>query len=237
MYYWFAFLCAFAAVGSAGPAFAKSKSHKHKQTSKHVSHTTATGTPSSELSALANEVQGAKNKTFKATWTTSSTSSTAGAPTTVTLEQKPPDSLFLTSGGSGGGEFLSLGTTSYFCGGSSGAAETCLKEAGPNPLASLIDLYSGDTFASALQGYESEVAAKVAGVNVKFSNQSFVGQSGKCLTVTANGQTLKWCVTDSGILAYASVAGHGTFQLTSYSTSVSGSDFKLPSGAKIETLP
>lgn len=222
-------VCALAAVGAAGPAFAKTKNH-----GKHTKHTTASSNPATELSALSSQVQAAKNRSFKATWTTSSAS---GGPTTVTLEQKPPDSLFLTSGGSGGGgEFLATATASYFCGSSSGT-ETCLKESGPNPLVGLMDLYTGDTFVSALQGYEAEVAAKVQGVDLKFSNQSFAGLSAKCVNASSKGQSFKWCVTSSGILAYASTGGKATFSLTSYSTKVSASDFNLPHGATVATLP
>jgi hypothetical protein len=46
----------------------------------------------------------------------------------------------------------------------------------------------------------------------------------------------KYCVTDSGILAYGASAGN-TFELTSYSPAPPDSDFTLPPGATVVTLP
>jgi len=43
-------------------------------------------------------------------------------------------------------------------------------------------------------------------------------------------------VTKSGILAYEGSQG-SSFQLTSYSTTVASSDFSLPAGATVQTLP
>jgi hypothetical protein len=46
-----------------------------------------------------------------------------------------------------------------------------------------------------------------------------------------------WCVNGSGYLAYATAGSGGYLELQSFSTSVSSSDFTLPSGATISTLP
>ena len=217
-----ALLAPLAVIGVAGPALAK----KHKST--------VASSPASQLSALSNEVTAAKNKTFKATWTTSG----SGGAGTVVLEQMPPKSLFTASGSGGGGEVLATGKATYFCS-AAGGAKTCISAAGANPLASLVGLYTGSAFLSTIQGFEAEAEAKAAGVNLKFSNQRFAGLSAKCVSVSASGQSYKWCVTDSGILAYASGsgAGGGSFQLTRYSTDVSGGDFNLPPGATVQSIP
>lgn len=222
-------IASLAVVGVAGPASAKS----HKSNKKDHSSTTATSSPSSQLSALGNEVSAAKNRTFKATWTTSGSS----GPSTVTLEQRPPQSLFTAGGGSGGGEVLATGKTTYFCSGASSGPKTCISAAGANPLASLVGLYTGSAFLSTVQGFAAEAEAKAAGVSLKFSSQSFSGLPARCVSVSAKGQSFKWCVTDSGILAYASQGGKTTFQLTSYSTKVSPSDFNLPAGATVQSIP
>ena len=47
---------------------------------------------------------------------------------------------------------------------------------------------------------------------------------------------MKYCVTDSGILAYAASAG-STFELTSFTSSPAASDFALPAGATVITVP
>jgi hypothetical protein len=184
---------------------------------------------SNQLSALGDQLKASKNATFKATWTTTSGSSTS----TVTLEQRPPKSLFA----SGGSTMISTGSQTYICSGpGSGASETCLLESGSNSLAGIEDIYTGQTFLSALSGWENEVAAKILGVDVSFSNRTFAGVPSKCVQVSANGQSQEWCVGGSGILTYSKGSGD-TFELTSYSTSAPASDFALPAGATIETIP
>ncbi|MHB8593418.1 MAG: hypothetical protein ACYDB3_03670, partial [Acidimicrobiales bacterium] len=151
---------------------------------------------------------------------------------TITIEQMPPKSVFASSDGS----VIDDGTTTYFCSASEGQS-TCVKESGnSNPLASLAEIFSPVTAIDALKLAQTEAAAHLAGYNVSFSSQSFAGQDSTCVSVTASGQTEKYCVTKSGILAFEGTSG-STFALTSYSTAVSDSDFSTPAGATVETIP
>jgi hypothetical protein len=71
---------------------------------------------------------------------------------------------------------------------------------------------------------------------VAFSDSTYAGLQAKCLHYTSASQTVTYCVTDSGILAYAQSPG-GTFELTGFSSAPPASDFALPAGATIVTVP
>ena len=82
--------------------------------------------------------------------------------------------------------------------------------------------------------------AALAGLSVTFSDQTFAGQASKCVNWAYQGQSAKYCVTNSGILAFAGGArtsGAGSFELSEYSTNVPDGDFNLPAGATVETIP
>ncbi len=194
-----------------------------------------------DLSAIQASVQGLKNATFKASYTATDSS---GKQTTTTFEQKGAKSVFASGDGN---SFINDGTTTYLCSAGSSsdssttAAPTCqnLGTAG-NPLASVIGLYNGTTLLPLLQGLQAQVAAKAAGVSVSYTKETFAGQSSKCATWSYQGQSAKWCVTDSGIIAYyggSGTGGSGSFQLSSYSSNPSDDDFKVPAGATTVTLP
>jgi hypothetical protein len=151
----------------------------------------------------------------------------------VTIEQKPPKTVFK----SGEGEAIGTGTATYFC--STGSAQvTCVTggTGSANPLAGITQLFSPESAVAALQTAQAQLAAKAQGYDVSFSNENFAGVGAKCVTVSASGQTGKYCVTKDGILAFAGTAAQN-FQLSSYSTSVSDSDFSLPAGATVVTVP
>lgn len=188
----------------------------------------SSGGGSNQLSTYTDKLKNAEQATFKATYRAAYN----GNYETVTLEQAPPKSYF----SSGEGSVINTGTTTYFCSSSSGA-ESCISESSSsNPLATLVDLFSPAAAVTVLQGFESQVAAHLAGVNVTYSTSGFAGQQANCVNVSHDGQSEKYCVTDAGILAYAAV-GPNSFQLESYSTTVAQSDFSLPAGATVETLP
>lgn len=192
------------------------------------------GTGNNDIAALQTSVQALKGGTFKATYT--GTDST-GKQTTISFEQKPPKSAFLINGQ---GSMINNGTTTYFCSTSSGA-QSCVSMSGAtNPLAGLLGLYNGSTLAPLLHAWQSQLSAHLQGANLTFSNQSFAGQSSKCVNYSYQGQSAKWCVTNSGLVAYyggSGASGSGSFQLTGYSGSVSDNDFNLPAGATTITLP
>jgi len=231
-----------AAVGLAGVAGAacssssKSASSTAKTTVVSASASaSAGGGEAGQLRSLRSAVQSAKNATFKVTYTT--TGGSAGSSPTVTLEQKPPKSLF----SSGGSVVINNGTATYYCSGSSGQ-QTCITSTGtaPNPLASALQIYSGVATVALFQQWESQLSAKLAGLSVTFSDQTFAGQASKCVNWAYQGQSAKYCVTNSGILAFAGGArtsGAGSFELSEYSTNVPDGDFNLPAGATVETIP
>lgn len=195
--------------------------------------TTAAPSQANELQALQTAVQSAHGATFKATYTGSGTSSSSS---TVTFEQKPPKSLFQ----SGDGLIINNGTTTYYCSGSSGH-QNCVTMAGnANPMAGLMQLYSGSAAVGLFQQWQTQVAARAAGVNVSFTNQTFAGQSAKCVNWSYQGQSAKYCITGAGILAYAGgtgVSSGGSLELTAYSTDVADADFNPPAGATVQTTP
>ena len=165
--------------------------------------------------------------TFKAVYTTSGT----GPSQTVTIEQSPPKSVFSTSTGS----VINTGTASYFCSTSNGQA-TCYSAGTSNPLASLAALFSPASAITELKAAQASAAAHAAGYDVTFSSASYGGQSATCANITTAGKNAKYCVTKQGILAYAG-SDTGSFSLTGYSSSPPASDFALPSGATVVTIP
>jgi hypothetical protein len=188
----------------------------------------SSGSSANSLSQISSQVAAAEKSTFKAVY-----ASTSGGQTqTITIEQMPPDSLF----SSGTGEVINNGTTTYFCS-TTGASQSCVTEqGGTNPLAGIVAAYSPATFLSVAQAAESATAAHVAGYNVTYSNGTFAGQASKCVSISGAGQGGKYCVTNGGILASVSTPA-SSFSLTSFSTNVSSSDFKPPSGASTQTIP
>jgi hypothetical protein len=182
---------------------------------------------SAQLSSLATAVKAGEQATFKAVYTYSGPGTTGP----ITIEQKPPKTLFSTSGG----EVIGTGTTTYFCSTSSGKA-SCLSTGTANPLAALAEVFSPESVLTAMQQAAAAEEAHTEGYNVTFSTQSFAGVSADCASVTGQGVTGKYCVTKDGVLAYGGTAT-ASFQLSSYSTNVSESDFALPAGASTETIP
>jgi hypothetical protein len=222
-----------AVVAAAGLAVgACSSSSKSSSSSSSSSQTTAasggSSTSSGQFETITSAIKLGESATFKATYNVNA----SGTTTTVTLEQKPPKTLFSIAGQ---GEVISDGTTSHFC--TTGAAASCLTESGSsNPLASLTQLFSPQTALTALEQAKTRLSARAAGYNVTFSSQTFAGQDSTCVTASAPGGSAKYCVTKGGVLAYEG-AGGATFQLTNLSTVVADSDFNLPAGASAITMP
>jgi hypothetical protein len=149
----------------------------------------------------------------------------------VTYEQDPPKSYFAVNQG----KVIDTGTATYFC--TTSGTVTCLSSTTEDPLASLLNLFSPKTTIDSLQAAQTALAAKTAGYNATFSSATFAGQAATCVTITGGSGSGKFCVTGTGQLAYVSTSASQVFQLTSYSSSVSASDFALPPGATVMTLP
>jgi hypothetical protein len=187
---------------------------------------------------LATAVANESKATFKLSYTTNS----SGSSTTIVLEQAPPKQVFRSGSGTGsGGEILFDGTKSYYC--STGSTPpTCIQEASTaaSPLGALIGVYSGKTALSVMQGWKSEITAGIVGYHVSFSNATYAGQASQCVTWSYQASSAKYCVTNTGVLAFAgggSGSSSGGLTLTSYSPSAPASDFNLPPGAHVTTLP
>lgn len=184
----------------------------------------------SKIQSLSSAVQAGQHATFKAVYTTHSATA---ASQTITIEQMPPKSVFGTTSGS----VINDGTHTYFCS-SSGGQQQCVSESGAtgNPLASITALFNPSAVLSEFQAAETAAAAHSLGYSLAFSSQTYAGVPTKCVNFTHAAQTVKYCVTDSGILAYAASAG-STFELTNFTSSPASSDFSLPSGATVITVP
>jgi len=228
-----------AALAVAGLALGScSSSGSSSSSSSSTGSSAATGATggsslTAELQALSSKVQTGKGATFKATYTQTGGSSSTQ---TIVFEQKPPKSYF----SSGSGSVINDGTTTYFCSNNSGGgAPTCISSSSStNPLAAILDIFSGAAFTTFAQSAQAQAAAHAAGYNLSFSSDSFAGQASHCVTATGPTGTTKYCVTDdSGIIAYVSTPDGNVFQLTGFTTSVSDGDFSLPAGATTETLP
>lgn len=186
-----------------------------------------------ELDGLSSAVGHESKATFKATYTiTSSASQTE----TLTVEQMPPDQLFSTTeNGQNEGDDIFNGKNDYFC--SNETPPSCIEySSSDNPLSSLVDIVSGSEALTEIKDWQSTVEGDVMGYHLTESSQTFGGQSATCATWSYNGQSAKVCVTSGGVLAYSG-SGTEALTLTAYSTSVSKSDFALPKGATISTIP
>jgi hypothetical protein len=128
------------------------------------------------------------------------------------------------------------GTRTYFCS-TSGGAQQCVSESTTsNPLQSLTAVFSPQTLLTVFQQAQAAAAAHASGYNISFSDATYAGQASKCIDFSGAGKTGKYCVTDSGILAYLQTPGE-TISLTNASSSPPASDFALPSGATVITVP
>ena len=186
-----------------------------------------------DLTALQTAVKSLKNVTFKATYTSTDTS---GKQTTTTFEQQGSKYAFV----NGGTSTFNDGTTTYSCTASSGPPSCYSLGTGSSPLAATVALYNGSTLLPLIQTWQSQVDAKLAGVSVTFSDQSFAGQASKCVNWSYQGQSAKWCITNSGLIAYyggSGTGGAGSFQLSDYSSTVADADFKPPANASTVTIP
>jgi hypothetical protein len=207
--------------------------------------TSGAGGTSSQLKSLGGTIEAAKNATFKAVYT--STSSGAGTET-VTLEQSPPKQVFSTTDSSGSiSTLLNTGTATYACSASPDSAPTCTSMAaagGAGALSALIGVYNGSAALSVINGWQSIVAAHLTGVSLTFSNATVAGQPVRCAKWSYQGSDATYCVTGAGVLAKVATSGGGSssasrsnFELTSFTTSPPASDFELPAGATVVTVP
>jgi hypothetical protein len=201
----------------------------------------AGGGGGSDLSGFSASVQKGKTATFKAVYTSTDSS---GDAQTITFEQAPPKQLFKTVSGTHATLMLNTGSQTLSCEGDSAqGAPNCvdLGSNGSAALTGMLNFYNGSFVVTAMQGWQTMIGSHLAGVSLKFSDDTIAGQAVRCAMWTAAGQTATYCVTHDGVLAKASgSSGSGNengFVLTSYSTSAPASDFAVPAGASVASVP
>jgi hypothetical protein len=196
---------------------------------------TTTTSGSSLASSLLGKFQSGEHATFIASYRV--TSGASNELTTLTIAQQSPDQVFEGSTKSGTFELLTLGTKSYICTKSS-ATSTCFGSGASNPEADLFALYEPSKYLPYFQA-----AASAAGGHTSVSTKSVNGYSLSCITIsgaTGENGTGTFCVTSQGVLGYVAWTGtkaadSGSFEITSYSSTVPASEFTLP--ATPTTLP
>lgn len=200
--------------------------------------TNASGT--GDLSGFSATVQKGKNATFKAVYTSTSSS---GDTQTITFEQAPPKQLFKTVSGTHTSLMLNTGSQTLTCDGGTSGHPNCVDmgSTGNAALTGMLNFYDGSFVVTAMHSWQMMIGAHMAGVSLKFHDDTIAGQGVQCATWSAQGQSATYCVTHDGVLAKASGSSssgsQGSFVLTSYSTSVPSSDFAVPAGASVATIP
>ena len=202
------------------------------------SSTTTTTSAGASGSGLLSKFQSGEQATFVATYKV--TSGASKSLTSLTIAQQPPDSLFGGTSSSGNFELITLGKKGYICSGQSsgGTGGMCLSEGAAASEADLFKIYEPNFYLPYFQA-----AAKASGGQVSYSSKTVNGISLSCISVTgAAGEkgTGTFCVTGQGVLGYvawtgATASDNGSFEITSYSTSVPANEFTLP--ATPTTIP
>jgi hypothetical protein len=189
--------------------------------------TTSNQSVASQIDKLTSDSQSASNLTYQATYSYTS----GGKTSTITVAQSAPK-YYLKFGSS---EFtLYTGKTIYGC-----ASNACVKYTTQSPLAaSTLGIFNGKLFQQTVKADALVQSALTAhGITVSFSSKTVANVPSDCVTVSKSGQSFTWCVaTSNGVLTSWS-SNHGSFTLTSFTTSPPSSDFTLPAGAHIVSIP
>ena len=191
--------------------------------------TTTTAAGGKSGSALLNLFKSGQHVTFTATYKITSASKSLSS---LTLAQQGSDTLFKGATSSGTFELITLGTKSYICSQSNSTWSCFSSGTGTtNPEASLFALYEPSTYLP-----EFQAAANAAGGHASYSTKTVNGYQLSCLSVSGvpgeNGSGT-FCVTSAGVLGYVAWTGakaseSGSFEISSYSTTVPASEFTLP---------
>jgi len=209
---------------------------------------TAKPISNANVKALTNSINRSKHLTYVATYTAVA----GGKTSTVTIAQKPPKSTFSASGG----QVINDGKTTYYCStdatsggtGTSGATgssgnsgpatgkATCISVHGSNPLLRLEQTFNSSVALHAFALARLGIVSRVLGTKVASSSATFAGQPSTCVTASVHGKSVKYCVTEQGVLAYSGTSSD-YFMLTSYSSNPPASLFTLPAGATTKRVP
>jgi hypothetical protein len=181
---------------------------------------------------------------FEANYTT-----TGSSPSKIVYAVRPPDQLAFTdsqegssaaSSGVGNFELIVNSSGEYLCthAASGSAAWSCQKlpKSGASSERTLLDFYTPAHWVNFLKDFS--LAAGFAGDKISTSTTTVNGFAMQCVDFVASGVqgTSRICTTSQHLLGFVQVASDATgFEITSYSSSPSGSLFDLPPGAKVTT--
>ena len=198
--------------------------------------------------ALKNSIARSKNLTYQAQYTSIS----GGQSNTITIAQAPPKTLFETSSGT----VVNTGKDTYYCSTGAGSGNsgngnsgnsgnsgtgtstpTCVSTSMTNPLLGVMNAFSLQVVANALSTTASGLVARALGIKLTYSSAKYAGQTSSCVSISRKGQSVKYCVTQQGVLSYSGTSSTDYIQLTKFSSKAPASLFVLPSGATVETLP
>lgn len=193
----------------------------------------AGGSLSAKISSLMANVQSAKGGSFDLTYAEASSS---GSGTNITFAEDGSKYYFQVAQAA----VIDTGTATYACS-DTGAGTTFCEDLGSAAqyTEALVEVLTGQTVSTQLSSLRSDIAEKIAGDNATFSTGSYAGQSANCVSGSDGGNTFKYCIASSGVLAYAggsTVKTYGSLTLSSYGTNPPASDFALPKGAQIESV-
>ena len=168
--------------------------------------------------------KGASRVTYQAQYTYRS----KGKEATVTVAQSPPK-YFFKYGTSG--YALYTGKATYGC-----SATVCVSYATEAPIAATLGIFNGTLFQDSVHGY-AVTALKEPDSSVSFGSSTVAGLHSNCVTVDMRVKMFTWCVAQSNGILTSSSTSSWSFRLTSFTTSPSRSDFKVPTGVKIVAVP
>ena len=79
-----------------------------------------------------------------------------------------------------------------------------------NPFAALTNLFNPTTLLNEFHAAETAAGSHALGYSADFSTATYAGLHARCVRYTSSStQSVKYCVSDSGILVYAQSAGGG----------------------------
>jgi hypothetical protein len=182
------------------------------------SGTSADSQADTTLHTLSSALTAGQSHTEALTYTSVGITEGSPNPVTAVLEKAPLKSRFSLSSPSGGPveSVIETGKITYFC--SSPAVDgvttsalvdaTCTEEAGnADPLSSAQSAYSPQLALTLFQTAEAQLKANVAGTQVSITKRTFAHHAATCVVFGKNGADGTYCVTASGVLAYAGEKG------------------------------
>lgn len=174
-----------------------------------------------ELSSLGEDIQQVTGKvTYQQT-------DTDGSVTNVTFYSKPPNARFESTDENGDTTiYITTPDWTYSC---SSSEQTCIQLPGTGTDSSGLGVLGAVFSPAYIDALVS--AAELSGIEVDKSSDNIAGQDATCFSGTDNGETDRFCFSDSGVLLLTQTeSSEGTYKMeaTDYSSDVPDSDFEPP---------